>query len=170
MKKFNTEVNENTNSTDPELAKRLEMNRVKAVQDAIDSAKVKRELDGVVETKAETAAREKEEARQLKDASYVSKETKISKEDQAHLDARDGRVKAVQGLIDAAKVKRDEQEAAGLKETDGVKLDREAKEKKDLEEAHHLNKIEYFHIESTNFDMVALSEKLTEVINYINHA
>lgn len=94
---------------------------------------------------------------------------KVSKEDQLHIDARDARVKAVQSAIDAAKVVRDEAEKNGITETPGKKIDREAKEAKDLAEAGVLNKIEPFNLTAkTDLELNLVASKLNEVITYLN--
>lgn len=93
---------------------------------------------------------------------------KLTPEEQLHVDARDRRVAAVKSAIEAAKVIRDEKEKAGVTESEGAKIDRLAKEKKDLDEASKLLIIENFTIDSTNLDLQAIYKKVTEIIAYIN--
>lgn len=93
----------------------------------------------------------------------------VTKEEQLHLDARDARVAQVKAAIAAAKESRDLQEKEGTTETTGAKLDREAKEEKDLEEAAVLNVVEPFVSETNQADVKVIADKLNEVIAILNH-
>src|SRR5687767_11545420 len=88
---------------------------------------------------------------------------KVSEEEQLHIDAREARVKKVKDDIEAAKVVREEQEKLGVTETEGAKLDRLAKEKKDLEEASVLNKIELLAV-TVDFGRTDLNETFNKVV------
>lgn len=92
----------------------------------------------------------------------------ITEIEQLHLDARDQRVAAVHASIEAARVARELQETEGLIETDGVKLDRVAKEKADLEEAQRLNVIEPFTVDVNNSQVALIADKVNEIVAYLN--
>lgn len=92
---------------------------------------------------------------------------KVSPEEQLHLDARDARVKAVKDAIEAAKLARDEQEKAGLVEAEGAKADRLAKEKKDLEEASVVNKVEPLQL-SFDFGRADLNDAVDQLAKKLN--
>lgn len=137
--------------------------QVAAVKKEIEDAAALREANGVVETKEETKLREDEEAKKLAEAKHV-----ITPEQKIHLDARDARVKAVKDAIAAAKELRDAAEKNGTMETPGHKLDREAKEKKDLAEASIVNVIEPFKSESNQADVLIIADKVNEIIAFLN--
>jgi hypothetical protein len=92
----------------------------------------------------------------------------VNPEEKLHIEARQARITAVEDAILAAKIKRDLAEKGGLIEAPGVKIDRLAKEAKDLQEASVLNKIEPFGIESTRPDLVLLTKKCNEIIKFLN--
>lgn len=128
-----------------------------------EAARQVRLADKVIETPAETKAREEQEAFEIRDA-----QGKVTDEERLHYTAREQRVKSVKDAIEAARVARVEQEKTGVKETDGAKLDRLAKEAKDMAEADRLLTIEPFTIDSTNPDMQGIYKKVNEIIEYIN--
>lgn len=150
--------------------------RVKVVEDAIVAAKNERERKRVIETEAERTERLAAEAKALDDAreglvvadDFTAQETEAAKELKVHTDARDARVKAVKDAIATAKVARDEQEVAGVRETEGVQLDRLAKEAKDLREASVVNVIEHVKADFNNIEFQKVADKQDEIIKFLN--
>lgn len=103
------------------------------------------------------------------DGKNVEETIEVAIEDQKHIDAREARIALVKNNLEAAKLVRVELEKNGFTETDGVKLDREAKEAEELEEASVLKVIENFSIATTNnLDLNIISEKTNEIIDYLN--
>lgn len=139
--------------------------QVAKVKADIEAAYAKRVADGVVETKEETLVRETAEAEALKNAEAG---IVVSEDEQFHLDARDARVKVVKDAIEAARVLRVTNEEAGTVETDGAKLDREAKEVKDLAEANVVNVIEPFEVDVNNIEIQKIADKVSEIITFLN--
>lgn len=135
---------------------------------AVVDAKIKADADArlvnkVVETPEQTKARTDTETYELNVANGL-----VTPDEKVHFEARAARILAVQNAILAAKVKRDLAEKGGLVETEGVKIDRLAKEDKDLTDAAVLNKIEPFGVESTRPDLVLLAKKSNEIITFLN--
>lgn len=140
--------------------KKLREERIAAVEAEIKAEAELRKLNDVKETASEKKVREDSEDARLKAAG----ETVVT----LHTEARDARILAVKKAIADAKVLRDLQEKEGLKETDGTKIDREAKEAKDLKDASVLNVIEPFALDTNNGALKLVADKLTEVIEYLN--
>lgn len=111
-----------------------------------------------------------EDAMPSEDVDVKEEDVKVemSVEEKMHLDARDMRVAGVKTAIEAAKLIRDEQELVGTVETEGVKLDRLATEKKAMEDAERVNVIEPFSVVTHSEDDKLIVEKLSEVIDYLN--
>lgn len=139
--------------------------RVAIVNALIKAAADKRLADKVVETPEQTASRLDNEAFLLRDAKGLA-----TPQEKLHREARDARVKNVLEAIAEAAVIRDENEKKGIAETDGVKLDRLAKEAEDLDEASELNVIEPFHVDVNNLEIQIIADKLNEVIDYLNES
>lgn len=138
--------------------------KIAAVEAEIEADRKLREENSVVETPEQTRARELDENFKLADA-----KGEVTADERTHWENRATRVAGVKTAIEQARVERELQEKNGVMETPGAKLDREAKEAKDLEEASRLNVIEPFAIATTNnLDLTSIEKKVNEVISYIN--
>lgn len=135
--------------------------RIQAVKDKIESARLKRLTDGVIETPEETVARIALEKEELEGIILV--------EDTTHTVARDTRVATVKSNIEAAAQKREKDALGGVRETEGATLDRLAKEAKDLKEASVLNVIESVGVDGNGVSEVTkLANKVNEIIIFLN--